>query len=216
MHTSFCRSRISLGFSQHARKTSCGTAFEDSTGDTVLVFSTLGVNGGSQQGKKRAARIRVHVSREAARDRQQGRSGSPREGNGARVDGGRSAFGRPQGWSGEPRWTGKTSGPARDRRKPAVVGQHPVKRPSGVLPFRRRPSEAASDRSPAGATSRSTADVSQGGRRDRAVRFFRDVHGTERVWRREPPLETFAEGGDRTEEMYGLVVCSNRHAAGAR
>jgi len=91
-----------------------------------------------------------------------------------------------------------------------------VKRPVGVLPFRRRSSETANDRLPSGTTSCSEPGVSQGSRRDRAVRFFRDVHGTERVWRRAPLLETFVENGDRTEELYGVVVCSNRHAVGAR
>jgi hypothetical protein len=53
-------------------------------------------------------------------------------------------------------------------------------------------------------------------RRERAVRFFRDIHGTERVWRSVPLIETFVESAERTEELYGLVVCTNRHAAGAR
>ena len=57
------------------------------------------------QRTKRTTRIRVDVAREAARDRQQGRPRRARKRHGPRVDGRRSAIGRPQGRSGESRRT---------------------------------------------------------------------------------------------------------------
>jgi hypothetical protein len=62
---------------------------------------------------------------------------------------------------------------------------------------------------------RHTTGRSDDSRRGRAVQFFRDIHGTERLWRRVPALEEFAAGGDQVP-AYGVVVCTNRRGANAR
>lgn len=61
--------------------------------------------------------------------------------------------------------------------------------------------------------------ISDAGRdriRSRSVQYFRDIHGTERVWQGVQAIDRHSAGDDHDPEYHEIVVCGSRRRASTR